>query len=926
MSETEVTDKNRYLSLIPEPLPNAMRYRLAEKEREIGINTTGSQEQLDRILNQFKDIKTGKVRKVNRVRQVEVPIEEDDNDTEGQEKDGEGNEEDNEKRPKTKIIEEHYEEEVPEEQDDQESGHDDEEVDPLDEILDVKYFRKLLKHITPEGVCPTDVLNTSIAQIEDSLELLKQISLLFKMKIPKIDVEAMADMPDEKIQALDIASTVMNTSYPTVGIETETGVSTAESRQAMKIQSIPREGSLSNSQTTGGMGGMAVVAGNQQISNMPGMAMVVADDTPQGQLGSDPNGASPSAAASYEASLPPYMRTQKVNPYANAYGGLSPTVSGAPIQNMSPFNAPKSVYDADAYASIAYKAPEIQAPVPQPQQPAQSIPSPIIVPTAPPKTFSPALLSSFDAFDILSRIVARAIALFLKRAAIVDTRLLVTFGGREAKDLAVSLGSADEDVSIVKTKFERQRKIIETRQEDELKCIKNMFEDFKKKFKENLPTEKKLIAARFELLRRAYNDKRCNVAKKSADLLMATMLGFFPRYSVLGNRWIIVPSVPRSYPSFTAYDMLRDKMCSVHPVITPNLDRRLLFGIANVEGVIRPSGITKSDDAFKKVYIITPQPPEFTLRELLDKMPRALHPREVAHLLFPLVCTLARLQALPGESTVIIHRDIRPSTVFLTPYSGTTMDEFVGSPYPIYDPNAPTYDNGNVLAKRLPIPKVPVPSIFHLGVVRNCVMDEPIELNTMYCAPEVVLGGMCECTDTWSIGLLCIKLLLPPLGGGAVTRMTRVAVPSGPLTPVNGGIVSCGPAIAGYLNDVARLSGVYDRINAPLVDDLARSCRLPAYGVQLVKTSLPMHETSVSMSVDPMNMPSMNTYSGINAFVQPGNITESMTNALEGLLPGCDMGTIQFIKDCLSFNPRERPSPIKLAHHPWFREHGLRVQ
>lgn len=891
--DSELTDKNRYLSLIPEPLPNEIRYKLAEKEREIGLKTEGSKEQLERILEQFKDIKTGKVMKVKKIRKIEVPEEESE---EKEEENGEV------KERKMKIIEEEYEEEVKMEH--EESEEDDEEDDPLADILDIKRFRKILKVITPEGVCPKDVLNTSISQIEDSLELLKQISLLFKVKIPKIDVEGVSNLSDEQMEALDVASAVMNTAYPTVGIETETGVSTAESRQTMKVQDIPRE-ELHPTQPTGNT---TIVTGNQQMSNMPGMSYTVAGDTQPNQADLD------------DSNLPPYLRTQKVNPYANAYTGVA-TVTGAPVQQNLPFAPKANAYGADAYASVAYEGGSIQQrPVPSSNQ-HNSIPQPQVVQN----TYSPNLLSSFNAFDILARIVARSIALFIKRAAIADTRLLVTFGGREAKDLAVSLGSADEDVSIVRAKFERQRKIIEARQSDEIKCIKDMFEEFRKKFLSNLPREKKTIAAKFEILRRSYNDKRCRIAKASADLLLTTMLKFFPRYSVIGNRWVIVPSAPKSYPVFNAYDMLQDKLCSVHPVITPNLDTRLLFGISNVNGVIKPSGLARSEDAFNKLYVITPLPPKFTLRDLMDKMPRGLHPHELAHLLFPLVCTLARLQSLPGESSTVVHRDIRPSTVFLTSNPEMSCEEFISSQYPTYDPNAPTYDNNGIQAKSWPVPKVPIPSIFHLGVVRNCVMDEPNELNSMYCAPEVMLGGMCECSDTWSIGILGIKLLLSQVGGSNTTRVARVAMPSGPLTPVSGGVCTCPSSVAGYLTDVAKLSGVYDRINLPLIDDIVSVCHIPVYGANLLKTSLPMQETSMSVNVNQNMDYDMNSYGGINAFVQQNATPEIMINAIESLLPNCDVGTHQFLKDCLAFNPRERPSPIKLAHHPWFREHGLKV-
>lgn len=900
--ESELTDRNRYLSLIPEPLPNEIRYKLAEKERQIGLKTKGSEEELERILEHFKDIKTGKVKKVKKVRMVEVPISDiDENGIDNGENGEEG-------VKKTKMVEEEYEEEVEEEYEERNEG--DDEFDPLANILDIKHFRKILRKICPEGVCPSDVLNTSISEIEDSLELLKQISLLFKVKIPKIDVEGMGNLSEEQIQVIDAASTVMGTAYPTVGIETETGVSTAESRQATKVHYIPKE------QTRPAQPYAGAVTGDQ-MKDMPGMAMVTGD----GQV---------HTAGEYdnsEQNLPPYMRAPKANPYANAYGGAA-TVTGSPIPQTSPFAQKKSAYGADAYASVVFERPvEYQEPQRQQLQPqqlnqtqGQFRPQPAVV-----QTYSPTLLSSFNAFDILSRLIARSIALFIRRANIADTRLLVTFGGREAKDLAVSLGSADEDVSIVRARYDRQRKIIEARQEDEIRNIESMFEEFKDRFIKNLPREKRVMAARFEILRRAYNDHRCITAKKSADALVTTMLKFFPRYSVIGNRWVIIPSTPKSYTAFTAYDMLRDQFCSVHPVVTPNLSRKLLFGIANVEGVLRPSGISKSGDIFNKVYVIAPVPPKYTLRDILDKMPRALHPREVAYLIFPLVCTLARLQALQGEASVVVHRDIRPSTVFLTPDPEMSIEDFIRSPYPEYDPNAPTYDNGNVVAKRLPIPKVPTPSIFHLGVVRNCVMDEPIELNSMYCPPEIMLGGMCECSDTWSIGILCLKLLLPQIGGGAVTRMTRMAMPSGPLTPVIAGKCTCPTSVAGFLNDVARLSGVIDRINMPLLDDIATVCRLPIYGINLLKSSLQIQKTSVAVDVDMTAIQDMSTYGGINSFIQQNATPEVIGDALEMLLPNMDAGTIQFIRDCISFNPRERPSPIKLAHHPWFREHGLRV-
>eukprot|EP00766_Chilomastix_caulleryi_P003248 gnl/Chilomastix_caulleri/431.p1 GENE.gnl/Chilomastix_caulleri/431~~gnl/Chilomastix_caulleri/431.p1 ORF type:complete len:206 (+),score=54.41 gnl/Chilomastix_caulleri/431:425-1042(+) len=204
-------------------------------------------------------------------------------------------------------------------------------------------------------------------------------------------------------------------------------------------------------------------------------------------------------------------------------------------------------------------------------------------------------------------------------------------------------------------------------------------------------------------------------------------------------------------------------------------------------------------------------------------------------------------------------------------------------------------------------------------------MDEPIELNSMYCAPEVMLGGICECSDVWSIGILCIKLLLPQLGGTSATRMTRIAMPTGPLSPVIGGSCTCPTSVAGYLTDVARLSGVFDRLNLPLMEDVISVCRIPCYGASLLKTCLPMQQTTISVQVNRNENYNMNTYGGINAFVQQNAVPEITGDALEMMLPNVDAGTHQFIRDCLAFNPRERPSPIKLAHHPWFREHGLRV-
>eukprot|EP00767_Chilomastix_cuspidata_P004216 gnl/Chilomastix_cuspidata/435.p1 GENE.gnl/Chilomastix_cuspidata/435~~gnl/Chilomastix_cuspidata/435.p1 ORF type:complete len:1313 (-),score=466.28 gnl/Chilomastix_cuspidata/435:35-3973(-) len=906
--KSALVEEFRFLSLIPEPMPFEVKHSLAERERRIGLRTSNADEELENTLAIFKTLKAGT----------------------REEAAADGSSETDSSSEK-------------------------------EDYFEADAIRKKLSGIVENGVCPQEVQDSCISAISESLSLIERVGKLFKLKIPRIDPDAADAMDETQREILDSASAALNTAYPTVGMEAQSGVATAESRQTLTVShQAPRP----HTQAPAPYGAQP----QQPPAQYSAQPQVVADDLPPYLRTQQPApAAAPGPVLGQQPApaddLPPYLRAQQpapapahpqhqapaddLPPYLRAQQPAPAPAPAQPAQdNIPPYlrvqqpahqpaaaqalppymhaqgPAASSAYGSDAYSVDAYSAPMSSAPTQPPPRDAPQVPA---GPTpeqlaaqaeaqraAQQRVVAPTVYQSFDAFAILARIAARTLALYRNRANVCDTRLCITFGGREADNLETSLGTPDSEVEIVREKFDRQERNMRSRHEDELEAVNRTFDAYVERFKKGLPAERAHVASTYALRRAAYANKRAWAAKRSADRMANTMFGFFPRYCVISRRWLIVPSPARSFPAFSAFDVLSREFVMAHPTVLKDVDERMLHGIAKTQGIVKPLSFGRANDAFHKLYVITEEPPQHTLHDLLSRMTRALHPHEVAHLLFPLVLTLARIQALPGHGACLVHRDIRPSTIFL----GDGFEEFVQTPAPEYDPHAEEYDCGRVRAKRWPTPAVPPASVVYLGAMRDLNMVEPIEFNSLFCSPEIFLGGMAESSDTWSVGMMALKLLLPPKDIAPVTRMTPVAAPRGLLTPVQANRITASGAATSFVNDVAHLSGSHDKMTLADLDDFAAVTGIPHYAVILLRQTIQI-QTGVSMQGDPQ--------AGYVPHKTFGQQVQTVS-ALDSLLPGADRGTLQFLRECLSFNPRDRPSPVKLAHHPWFREHGLLVQ
>lgn len=307
------------------------------------------------------------------------------------------------------------------------------------------------------------------------------------------------------------------------------------------------------------------------------------------------------------------------------------------------------------------------------------------------------------------------------------------------------------------------------------------------------------------------------------------------------------------------------------------------------------------------------------------------------------------MASLIGPSTQVVHRDLKPSTVMMRYRGGkqvklrcSKQQEKGEEEENDSNNNANNQDEANTvvpIADNIKFKKLE-PVIFTVGFMRGPILNDPVELNTIFSAPEVICGSITKTSDIWSIALILIKMLQKPASecrNGEYPRESPIFTP-----------VGVSPEVMKRW-DVVRP----EEVSISLLTQMLTFCTDIPYSPGEFPTFIAM------AFLEPLKLKDQHLIKYYN-FLTGKNITDVdlrfaiqeyysdlargitvdsfMINAgvapppdainpnLRSLLgPNINEETLRLLSECLSFFPTKRPTFEKLLRHKWFKDNGVKI-
>lgn len=387
-------------------------------------------------------------------------------------------------------------------------------------------------------------------------------------------------------------------------------------------------------------------------------------------------------------------------------------------------------------------------------------------------------------------------------------------------------------------------------------------------------------------------------------LVRETVLSFLPLTTVVGNRFIILPTKGRGAAGggssasswntmLSAWDIKKHQLVAAK-TLPGNLSGRQFLRV--YRQLTHPHLLAYLGNGFtffNVFYVFTEAPPHYSLSSHFQNSRHVVKMFSSEDNIRVFVRSILKaINFITSDAVKLIHRELRPSHIWLK------------------------------LNKNMQ----PEAKIYHIGFMSTLSANEPIEFRTIWAAPEVVCGGISSKSDIWSIGTITFRLLevLLLLESDAIDDEIRLK----PLfTPafddihripefVNGNqkslqvannavIIKQMMSLCSDKKTVGNLGGTrYAPVGADEVDVLMGICKVP-------DKQRMAYASAVGVLPWERNTP-------------PG-ILENPAYHLESIFAKAmaakiiSPAAIGFIKSCWTFDVRSRPTAEELLRHRWMR-------
>ncbi|GIQ82123.1 hypothetical protein KIPB_003208 [Kipferlia bialata] len=448
-----------------------------------------------------------------------------------------------------------------------------------------------------------------------------------------------------------------------------------------------------------------------------------------------------------------------------------------------------------------------------------------------------------------------------------------------------------------------------------------------------LPARRINSAAKAATALEVYRAKAKREVGGVATSLRLSYLKLMP-YFVIGERYVVLPRFteagqlnPKPLPCglLSAYDVETDTTVCVrqippkYPVYNNPKAPIRSFSDPGLLEVVGEGTAMREASTF---FLAFKEAPAVSLLDVLSgPAARQYSVKETARFLYGIAQTLLKLTSY-GR---LVHRDLRPSQILVSPQSST----------------GEAGEGKETLGDAV---------LFHLGAMRALDLNETTELGTVWASPEVLCGGISMRSDVWSLGVLALKMLLPVArseGEKVPCRSDKLISPhevpdAEYLSDFN---VLVDRAVSSCQQMVMLASDTGRYLTGASVTSAAHSGNVPSYGLGVLQaclepTSLVDSPTSgetgevgesESKSEAVATPPTDTTQEGEGVAKEEPGVVASATHRLDSadvvssMLPAADAVTVDFIKRCLTFNPKTRPGLKTMMQHEFFAMFGLGV-